>query len=166
MPRTLHSAHHEQVAHAACAVSELVELLWGRGQEAAPSGPLSPSQLRALTALAGQEGANLRALGEVLGTRPSSVSRLCDRLEAAGLLERYPSTTSRREIEVRLSRRGRAVLAESRASRAREVETVLQEMAPAKLAALAEGLEAFQAAAAHLGLPVETTGHERSADIA
>ncbi|OEJ36820.1 MarR family transcriptional regulator [Streptomyces agglomeratus] len=166
MPRTLHSADHEQVAHAACAVSELLQLLWGRGQEAAPSGPLSPSQLRALTALAGQEGVNLRALGEVLGTRPSSVSRLCDRLEAAGFVERYPSTTSRREIEVHLSRRGRAVLAESRAFRAREVETVLQQMTPANLAALAEGLEAFKTAAAHLGLPVESISQERSADIA
>ncbi|MFD5097455.1 MarR family winged helix-turn-helix transcriptional regulator [Streptomyces albidochromogenes] len=158
MPRSLPSTDHGQVAHAACAVSELLQMLWGRGQEAAPSGPVSPSQLRALTTLEGQEGVNLRALGEALGTRPSSVSRLCDRLEAAGLVERYPSMTSRREIEVRLSRRGRAVLAEFRAFRAREVETVLREMSPSHLAALADGLEAFRTAAARLGLAVEDTG--------
>ncbi|MET9514727.1 MarR family transcriptional regulator [Streptomyces sp. NPDC002994] len=166
MPRNLHSVDHEEVAHAACAVSELLQMLWGRGQEAAPSGPVSSSQLRALTVLEGQDGVNLRALGEALGSRPSSVSRLCDRLEAAGLVERYPSAISRREIEVRLSRRGRALLDEFRAFRAREVETVLQEMSPAKLAALAEGLEAFQAAAARVGLPAEAANGQRPADIA
>jgi DNA-binding MarR family transcriptional regulator len=141
-------------------------MLWGRGQEAAPSGPVSPSQLRALTILEGQGGVNLRALGEALGTRPSSVSRLCDRLEAAGLIQRYPSTTSRREVEVRLRRRGRAVLAEFREFRAREVQTVLQEMSPSELAAFAQGLEAFQSAAAKVGLAVEADEHERTADIA
>ncbi len=58
------------------------------------------------------------------------------------------------------------MLAEFRAFRAREVETVLQEMSLSQLAALAEGLEAFQAAAANLGLAVEASGQERSADIA
>ncbi|MFD5102814.1 MarR family winged helix-turn-helix transcriptional regulator, partial [Streptomyces albidochromogenes] len=143
MLRTLHATGHQQVAHDACAALELLQLLWGRGQEAAPSGPVSPSQLRALTALEGQEGVNLRALGEALGSRPSSVSRLCDRLEAAGLVERFPSATSRREIEVRLSRRGHAVLDDFRTFRVRELEAVLREMAPAELAALAEGLQAF-----------------------
>ncbi|MGW7199638.1 MarR family winged helix-turn-helix transcriptional regulator [Streptomyces chryseus] len=167
MLRTLHSTGHQQVAHDACAALELLQLLWGRGQEAAPSGPVSPSQLRALTALEGQEGVNLRALGEALGSRPSSVSRLCDRLEAAGLVERFPSATSRREIEVRLSRRGHAVLADFRTFRVRELEAVLREMAPAKLAALAEGLEAFHfAAAARVGPGGASDGARRPADIA
>ncbi|WP_434599518.1 MarR family winged helix-turn-helix transcriptional regulator [Streptomyces sp. A5-4] len=171
MPRALHPANHEQLAHATFAVSELLQLLWSRGQEAAPSGPVSPSQMRALTILEGQEGVNLRTLGDALGSRPSSVSRLCDRLEAAGLLERYPSSTSRREIEVRLSRRGGTLLEEFRTFRVREVESVLQEMTPSKLAALAEGIEAFQAAAsARIGLPVELPAEAadgvRAADIA
>ncbi|MEW2517314.1 MarR family transcriptional regulator [Actinacidiphila alni] len=161
----------EQVAHDASAVSELLEVLWGRGQEAAPTGPLSPSQVRALFAIEQYEGANLRTLGDALGSLPSSVSRLCDRLEAVGLVDRQPSPVSRREVELRLTRRGHAALAEFRDFRAREVKAVLGRMAPAELAALAEGLTAFRraAAAAVAGVPgaVPTTAESgRAADSA
>ncbi|MFD5099979.1 MarR family winged helix-turn-helix transcriptional regulator [Streptomyces albidochromogenes] len=163
MLRIQHSADSEPVAHDLCTVLELLHILWGRSQEAVPSGPLSPSQLRALTVLEGHDGVNLRALGEALGSRPSSVSRLCDRLEAAGFVERLPSPTSRREIEVHLSRRGRALLADVRTYRGRETQAVLQNMDPAGLAALAEGLQAFRtAAAARIGLPANP-GDQRPA---
>ncbi|GAA2313759.1 MarR family transcriptional regulator [Streptomyces kunmingensis] len=151
MPRSLPLRSAEHVAQVACHVSELLEVLWGRGQEATSAGPLPPSQFRALTVIEDQQGVNQRALGEALGSRPSSVSRLCDRLEAAGLVERLASPTSRREVDLRLSRRGAAVLDDFRASRAREIEAVLQTMSPAQLRTLAEGLEQFQdAAAAHI----------------
>ncbi|MFD3580455.1 MarR family winged helix-turn-helix transcriptional regulator [Streptomyces sp. NPDC058644] len=156
MPRSLPSHSPERVAHAACSVSDLLEVLWGRGQEAAPSGPLPPSQFRALTVIKEQRKVNQRTLGEALGSRPSAVSRLCDRLEAAGLIERLPSTTSRREVDLRLSRRGSSVLEEFRTLRMREVEAVLETMSSADLATLAEGLDLFQTAAAeHIGLPSE-----------
>ncbi|MFD5033827.1 MarR family winged helix-turn-helix transcriptional regulator [Streptomyces sp. NPDC058220] len=155
--------HREQVAEAACAASELLEVLWGRGQEAAPSGPVSPSQLRALLVIEKHEGANLRTLGEVLGSRPSSLSRLCDRMEAMGLVVRSPSPTSRREVELRLSRRGHKVLDEYRAFRTREVGMVLERMDPADVVMLAEGLAAFRAAAvASLGADSAPAGSERS----
>ncbi|MEU9981168.1 MarR family transcriptional regulator [Streptomyces sp. NPDC050856] len=130
-----------------CAVAELLEVLLGRGQEAVPSGPVSPSQLRALLVLERRDGANLRALSDALRSRSSSVSRLCDRLEAMGLVRREPSPTSRREVEIRLSHRGRAVLRELREARAREVATVLGRMEPSAVRALAEGLVAFREAA-------------------
>lgn len=139
---------HQQLSEAACAASELLEVLWGRGQEAAPSGPVSPSQLRALLVIEKREGTNLRALGEALGSRPPSVSRLCDRMEAMGLVERCPSPTSRREVELRLSQQGQTLLDECRAIRAREVAAVLELMEPSAVEALAEGLIAFHAAAA------------------
>ncbi|RDG37727.1 MarR family winged helix-turn-helix transcriptional regulator, partial [Streptomyces corynorhini] len=137
----------DQVAEAASAASELLELLWGRGQEAAPSGPVPPSQLRALLVIEKHEGANLRTLGDALGSRPSSVSRLCDRMEAMGLVSRSPSAISRREVELRLSRRGHTVLNEYRSFRTREVALVLERMAPSDVVTLAEGLSAFRAAA-------------------
>lgn len=136
-------------------------MLWGRGQEAAPSGPLSPSQMRALFAIEQYEGANLRTLGDALGSRPSSVSRLCDRLEAVGLVERQPSTSSRREVELWLTRHGRTVLAEFRDFRVREVKAVLARMSPAQLSALGEGLTAFRnAASAGSGLPAGIAEHQ------
>lgn len=154
MPRSLPPSRSlERAAHAACSVSDLLEVLWGRGQEAAPSGPLPPSQFRALSVIKEQRKVNQRALGQALGSRPSAVSRLCDRLEAAGLIERLPSTTSRREVDLCLSRRGAAVLEEFRRSRVREVEAVLATMSPGHLATLAEGLELFrEAAGEHIGL--------------
>ncbi|GAA1897533.1 MarR family transcriptional regulator [Streptomyces durmitorensis] len=161
MPRSLPLHSRETVAHAACSVSDLLEVLWGRGHEAAPSGPLPPSQFRALTVIKEQRKVNQRTLGEVLGSRPSAVSRLCDRLEAAGLIERLPSTTSRREVQLRLSRRGSSVLEEFRTLRVREVEAVLETMSPAHLATLSEGLNLFQEAAAeHIGLPSDAKSND------
>jgi DNA-binding MarR family transcriptional regulator len=160
----------EQIATAARAASELLEVLWGRGQEAAPSGPVSPSQLRALLVIEGHEGANLRTLSEVLGSRPSSLSRLCDRMEAMGLVLRSPSPTSRREVELRLSRRGHKALEEYRAFRSREVELVLERMAPSDIQTLVEGLSAFRAAAGErieeLGGPPADAGRDQVADSA
>jgi DNA-binding MarR family transcriptional regulator len=147
-------------------VSELLEVLWGRGQEAAPTGPLSPSQVRALFAIEQYEGANLRTLGDALGSRPSSVSRLCDRLEAVGLVDRQTSPTSRREVELRLTRRGHAALAEFRDFRAREVKAVLGLMAANELAALAEGLAAFRRAAATTAVPGAPSTARPAADSA
>ncbi|MFD3699661.1 MarR family winged helix-turn-helix transcriptional regulator [Streptomyces sp. NPDC058646] len=166
MPRALPSVSHDQVALETCALLELLEVLWGRGNEAPDLGPISPSQLRALTVIEKWEGANLRDLGEALGSTPPSVSRLCDRLEAAGLLERSRGTTNRREVELRLSRRGHTVLANMRAWRSREVETVLSKLPAAHLGALAEGLHAFRTAAAlHVGLG-ETGSEDQVPDSA
>lgn len=167
---TGHPHQRERVAEAARAASELLEVLWGRGQEAAPSGPVSPSQLRALLVIEGHEGANLRTLSDVLGSRPSSVSRLCDRMEAMGLVHRTPSPTSRREVELRLTVRGHTTLDEYRAFRTREVELVLQRMEPAEILALADGLEAFRSAArsrlGEAGAPPADSGQRRVADSA
>ncbi|KFK88222.1 MarR family transcriptional regulator [Streptomyces sp. JS01] len=147
----------EQASAYAVAASELLEVLWGRGQESAASGTVSPSQLRALLVIEKQEGTNLRALGEALGSRAPSVSRLCDRMEAMGLVLRAPSPTSRRELELRLSLRGRALLEEYRALRAAELNAVLERMAPADLAALTDGLAAFHAAASERLSPERDT---------
>lgn len=62
----------ERVSEDVCAASELLEVLWGRGQEAAPP-TVSTSQLRALLVIEKQEGSNLRSLGEALGSRAPSV---------------------------------------------------------------------------------------------
>jgi DNA-binding MarR family transcriptional regulator len=136
-----------RTAHAAGTVADLLEVLWGRGQDSTPWGSLPPSQMRAMTVLEAYEGLNLRALSDALGSRPSAVSRLCDRLEAAGMIERTPSPLSGREVELRLTARGRTTLADIRTARRQEVTDVLQTMPAARLAALAEGLEAFQDAA-------------------
>lgn len=130
----------ETVAGTAAALVELVDALHGRGLESLPGGPVPPSQLRALRAVERCEGINLRALAEVLGTRAPAASRLCDRMEADGLIQRTPSTNSRREVELRLTARARRVLAEVRSARVRELQEILQTLPPDSLAGLATHL--------------------------
>ncbi|RSD15557.1 MarR family transcriptional regulator [Amycolatopsis eburnea] len=106
--------------------------------------PLSVSQLRAVVALDRRDGINLRELAEQLDSTPPLVSRLCDRLEAVGFLERLPSARSRRELTLRLSDRGRAYLQDLRSRRRDRVEALLAKMTPDGRAALATGLAEYR----------------------
>lgn len=135
-----------QVAVEAAELVDMLEVLWGRGREAAPL-PVPPSQLRALTVIDAREGVNLRDLAAALGSTPPSVSRLCDRLEAAGLVRRSRATANRREVELRLSASGRGVLASVRSARAKELEGVLTAMPATELRKLFEGMASFRTAA-------------------
>ncbi|MEU1799603.1 MarR family transcriptional regulator [Streptomyces sp. NPDC019937] len=133
-------------ARMACEVIELLEVLWERGRDAVSSSPVSASQLRVLYSLDREEGINLRTLGELLGSAPSSVSRLCDRLQALGFVERAPSPVSRRELELRLTSHGKAYLLELRARREEALLTAIAAMTPTARKALLEGLKGFQEA--------------------
>lgn len=124
--------------------AELLEVLWGRASTA----PVSASQIRVLFVLEHNDGINLRTLADALGSTPPSTSRLCDRLEAVGFVERRAGTASRRELSLRLSRRGRSFLVDLRARRERALRSVVEQMPAARRTALLEGLEAFRAAAA------------------
>ncbi|MFF9090598.1 MarR family winged helix-turn-helix transcriptional regulator [Streptomyces sp. NPDC014991] len=123
---------------------ELLEVVWGRASTA----PTSASQLRVLHILEHHDGINLRTLAESLASTPPSTSRLCDRLVAAGFVERAVSAQDRREVRLRLSGRGRAFLDDLRGRRERELRKVLADMPAAKRTALLEGLEAFCVTAA------------------
>lgn len=119
--------------------AELLEVVWGRASTA----PVSSSQLRVLFILEHNEGINLRTLADALGSSPPSVSRLCDRLEAVGFMERAPSSNSRRELQLHLSGRGRAFLRDLRVRREQELRAVIAQMPASKRTALLDGLEAF-----------------------
>jgi DNA-binding MarR family transcriptional regulator len=108
---------------------------------------LSASQLQALLVVSRDEGLNLRALADGLGVILSSASRLCDRLIAAGMLDREPSPVDRREVCLRLTTAGRELLEDLRDDRRRRIEEVLDGMAPAARGALLRGLREFTRAA-------------------
>lgn len=135
------------VAAVASSVVELLEVLWGGGRDLATA-PVSVSQLRVLYVLETDDGINLRTLTETLDSRPSSVSRLCDRLEAIGLVQRTASAASRRELELHLTSAGRVFLRDLRAAREQSLERVLDAMPGADRRALLSGLRSFRAAAA------------------
>ncbi|MFG1608889.1 MarR family winged helix-turn-helix transcriptional regulator [Actinoplanes sp. NPDC049265] len=109
---------------------------------------LSAAQLSALIVVEKDEGINLRTLAGRLRMILSSASRLCDRLVAAGLVERVPGRADRREIALYLTPYSRQLLDELRAARLAMLGTVLDRMSPAGRAALVRGLTEFAVAAA------------------
>ncbi|MFC5856679.1 MarR family winged helix-turn-helix transcriptional regulator [Streptomyces chlorus] len=152
-----------RAAEAACEVVELLEVLWDRGRDAAPVAPVSASQLRVLYSLEREQGINLRRLGEILGSSPPSVSRLCDRLEALGFVERTPSPVSRRELMLDLTGRGAAYLRELRVQREEVLRSVIESMPPDSRAALRDGLDAFRDAVERNALIHKTPRTDRTA---
>src|SRR5213083_759449 len=121
----------------------LLDLLLARGQEVAqpplsrPSsaayrrmtGGIPPVQLQALAVLAGGD-MRMRELARRLGLATSTVTRLVDRLEAAGLAERRPARPDRRSVLVGLSATGREALAAFRRRLRALLRELLVELSP------------------------------------
>lgn len=129
----------DELLHVLTDVVEQVEVMWERSREASPA-PLSVSQLRAMFVLEGAECLNLRDLAAALNSTPPSVSRLCDRLQAVGFLERASSSVSRREVELRLSDRGRHYLTELRERRRAHLRDVIEALPASTRSQLTDGL--------------------------
>ncbi|GIJ24363.1 hypothetical protein Vlu01_49870 [Micromonospora lutea] len=108
---------------------------------------ISTVQLRAVMLVERHDGINLRRLAAGLDMLLSSASRLCDRLVAAGMLEREPGRADRREISLHLTGEARRLLAELRADRRQHLAAILADMAPESREALLRGLCAFDEAA-------------------
>ncbi|MGI5466264.1 MarR family winged helix-turn-helix transcriptional regulator [Streptomyces sp. CA-132043] len=140
-----------EAARAACEVVELLESLWEQVRGDVSTAPVSVSQLRVLYALERAEGISLRILGEVVGATPPSVSRLCDRLQALGFIERETSPSSRRELQLWLTATGRRYLEDLRSRREAALSSTIGNMTPSARTALTQGLAAFQAAAGAAG---------------
>jgi DNA-binding MarR family transcriptional regulator len=109
---------------------------------------LSGPQLNALLVVERAEGINLRGLATQLKMILSSASRLCDRLVAAGLVERVPGRSDRREIALFLTPSARQVLDHLRTTRRALLATVLDRMSASGQTALLRGLTEFAAVAA------------------
>jgi DNA-binding MarR family transcriptional regulator len=119
--------------------------LWSAASQKA-SLRLSRHQLRALKILRSEPGANLTTLAERMDITLPTASRLCDRLAAAGLLERVLHPHKRREVQLNLTLHGRQVLDEVAEHQSRALAEVLAAMEPAERDALGRGLRAFLAA--------------------
>ncbi|MEU6772272.1 MarR family winged helix-turn-helix transcriptional regulator [Streptomyces sp. NPDC046759] len=129
------------------AVDVLSALWWAAAQEA--SMPLSPHQLRGLRLVEAAPGLNLTALAQGMDIGLPTASRLCDRLEAAGLVERALHPHRRREVRLSLTRHGRRVLTEVASHRAEALAATLATMQAAERTALVRGMSAFLRARRH-----------------
>lgn len=156
-----HPGH--QPADLAAAVHDAAEslaALWIRSSYGVAH-RVSASQLRALVVMQRRGALNLTQLAEELGAMLSSASRLCDRLVAAGLIERRASAHSRRELLLELTRDGRGLLDDLAEQRRRDIAGVLERMEPTAQDALLEGLTEFAEAVAGAQpqpTPRQTTG--------
>jgi DNA-binding MarR family transcriptional regulator len=106
---------------------------------------LSAQQLVTLESVSASPGINLTGLADVVGVGHSAASRLCDRLEAAGLLERRIPPENRREIHLTATSRGRSLLDEVAARRRQDLAAILAEIPPDRRGELRDGLRAVSA---------------------
>ncbi|MEU6307042.1 MarR family winged helix-turn-helix transcriptional regulator [Streptomyces chartreusis] len=90
------------------AVKSLVALWFSAVDDVRPR--LPPRQIRALEAIARRPTLNVTALAEHLGIGLPTASRLCDRLEAAGLLRRHVRPGDRREVRLEVTDQGHRLL--------------------------------------------------------
>jgi DNA-binding MarR family transcriptional regulator len=101
---------------------------------------VSLAQLRVL-ALAGADGG--LAMGELartLGVNPSTATRLCDTLEAKGLLAREPAPGNRRTVRAALTPAGRRLVGRSLRSRRRRLDAAVGRLDPDARRRLARSL--------------------------
>ncbi|MGC5022344.1 MarR family transcriptional regulator [Micromonospora sp. DT47] len=87
-----------------------------------------PTQLRVLALISERPETNVNRLAELLDVVPSSASRLCDRLEATGLLRRVADPRDRREVRLLLTAPAENLLGELQDRRHRAVQAVLDRM--------------------------------------
>lgn len=151
----------DTAAEAADATDTLV-LVHGRG--AARVHPrIPPTQLRALQVVESRAPITLGGLSQALGMLASSASRLCDRLQAAGLLVRHPVASDRRTVELSLTADGARLLERLRAARRADLGEVLGRMTELDRNALLRGLRAFDAAVRD-GLAAHDSDHESDSE--
>ncbi|MGA5700083.1 MarR family winged helix-turn-helix transcriptional regulator [Peterkaempfera bronchialis] len=143
----------DEVATALLTAVESLVVLWGRAHQA-PGTTVSTSQLRALITIDRHRRIHLRGLAEELGAAASVTSRICDRLQTAGLIDRDVGEADRRQVILRLTREGAELLAELRERRRAGLRATLAGMAPAARASLLVGLEEYHRAAEPVAQPV------------
>jgi DNA-binding MarR family transcriptional regulator len=103
-------------------------------------------QFRTLVLLSSEGPVNLTTLAGLLDVQPSTIGRMVDRLVSAGLIDRQPHPTSRRELVAELTVRGRRVVQKITANRRDELASVVEKMPARERQGLVRALVAFTAA--------------------
>jgi DNA-binding MarR family transcriptional regulator len=107
---------------------------------------ITSPQFRTLVILSNRGPVNLATLAGLLGVQPSATGRMVDRLVAAGLIDRLPHPTSRRELLAALTKRGREVVRQVTSHRRTEIANIVEKMPPQERHGLVRALTAFTAA--------------------
>jgi DNA-binding MarR family transcriptional regulator len=108
---------------------------------------LTVVQARVLVIVWGLGTANVNAVADGLGANASNASRACDRLVRAGLLTREQSDDDRRNVVLRLSADGQALIDSVMHHRCTELEKIASRLSSDQQTELRRSVEAFIAAA-------------------
>ncbi|MFF3775805.1 MarR family winged helix-turn-helix transcriptional regulator [Streptomyces sp. NPDC002232] len=131
-----------QATQSASHITELLDVLWEHSKDATAqaTAPASPSQLRLMYVIDRQDGIRMRTVCHLLASSPPNVSRMCDRLQAIGFLQRLPCPDSGREVTLRLTPAGKRHLQRIREQRETMLHNAIHHMPAAERRALARGL--------------------------
>ncbi len=89
---------------------------------------------------------NLNTVARGLAVHPSNATRACDRLVAAGLLDRRDNPEDRRNLILELTEQGRGMVDTMMAHRRAAIETVVAQVPPIHRRPLVPALRCFAAA--------------------
>ena len=147
----------EALVSAVLLASRALVAIAARSLTAAPS-HVTLAQYRLLVLLASRGPQIPSTIAADLGAAPSSVTRLCDRLVAKGLIARRASTDSRREVMLSISPRGRQVVDAVTRMRRSEIERVVRAVPPSRRANVIEALNDLGSAAGEVPDPLWRLG--------
>jgi DNA-binding MarR family transcriptional regulator len=108
---------------------------------------VSVPQMRVLVLLWTGAPLNLSAVAEGLGVNASNASRTCDRLVAAGLVDRGERAVDRRHVALTLTTRGRTLVERLMTRREQELATIVARMSEVDRRHLMTALAPFNQAA-------------------
>lgn len=117
-----------------------------------------PAQGRILSLLNGMDGISQRELTSILGLRPPSVSELVDKLQRAGLVNRFQNPDDKRLFNLSLTEEGKALVNRAEAARKTAAESLFSGLEPAEQTSLSTLLAKLIAA-----LEEADTDHRRCA---
>src|SRR3954469_6358911 len=118
---------------------------------------LTMPQWRVLV-LADEGSCNVTAVAEDLRVHMSNATRMCDRLVAAGLLQRQRAEYDRRQVLLVLTDAGEALFGSAMEYRRRRIEAAMALMGPEDRAALASSSSVFIDAASRARMTIRSLG--------
>lgn len=103
-------------------------------------------QFRLLVVLHARGPVNLTAIADALAVNPSTATRMVERLVTTGLVSRQANPSSRRELVVDLTDRGRSTVRDVMRRRRTHVSRIVTRMTPTARRNLVRALSAFTTA--------------------
>ncbi|WP_051688147.1 MarR family winged helix-turn-helix transcriptional regulator [Desulfofalx alkaliphila] len=106
-------------------------------------GTITPSQLKAIKFLSRHNNNLLTGIAEGLGISNAAVTKMTDRLEKKGLVERISCAGDRRATALKVTKLGEELIAKTEQAEMHQWNSVLSKMSADDKKALVRGLEAF-----------------------